>query len=412
MGRVGGRVGRVEPRRRLRSAVMGMMAGLSRTNCWSLAEYAGEQQPRGMQRLLAEAVWDEDGVLADVRDWTVAHLGEADGVLILDETGDVKKGTRTVGVQRQYSGTAGRVENCQVAVYLTYASRKGHALMDRALYLPRSWTGDQARMVQAGVPAGVGFATKPTLARELVVRAIEAGVPAGWVTADEVYGVDPRLRHALYERGIGYVLAVATSHRVVTGIGARRAVDLAHRLPEESWQRLSAGRGAKGLRWYEWALIETSDRVAGPGGCHALLIRRNRSSGELAFYRTFTPRPVPLSTLVRVAGTRWRIEESFQAGKEHAALDEHQVRTWRSWQRWTACAILAHAFLSVMAATEPAPPDGLAPLTRAEISRLFTQATRPDHPARHVLAWSTWRRRHQARAQASHYQRQALREAS
>jgi SRSO17 transposase len=432
LGCVAGRVVRVEPRLRMRRFVVGMMAGLPRTNCWTLAEHAGEAGPRGMQRLLSSASWDADALLGDVRAWVVEYLGDEQGILVIDETGDVKKGTATVGVQRQYTGTAGRIENAQVAVYLTYAASKGHALMDRSLYLPKSWTGDAERLAGAGVPKNVEFATKPALAGQMIAAALDAAVPASWVAGDEVYGADSKLRKALCERGIGYVLAVAKNHQITTGIGARRAIDLAVCLPETAWQRVSAGAGAKGERWYDWALIATTDTAADPdpakgpadgpatadqhggggvGGHHWLLLRRNRTTGELAFYRAYSQRLVPLGALVRVAGRRWTIEESFQAGKELAGLDEHQVRTWTSWQRWTALAILAHAFLSVMAATEPPPPDNaLIPLTRNEIRRLLAAATTVVHGIEHVLAWSTWRRQHQAQARTSHYKRQALTE--
>lgn len=404
---------RAEPRLRLRRFVLGMMAGLPRTNCWSLAEHAGEASPRGMQRLLSSASWDADAVLGDVRDWVVLHLGAPGAILVIDETGDVKKGTATVGVQRQYTGTAGRIENAQVAVYLTYASAKGHALMDRALYLPRSWTDDGDRLAAAGVPGHIEFATKPALAQAMITGALAAGVPASWVAGDEVYGADSKLRKHLRETGIGYVLAVAKNHQVVTGIGARRAIDLAVRLPECSWQRMSAGQGSKGERWYDWALVQAAAEADGPAaasaGHHWLLIRRNRTTGEYAFYRAWSPALVPMSALVNVAGRRWTIEESFAAGKELAALDEHQVRTWRSWQRWSALAILAHAFLSVMAAMEPLPPDGsgLIRLTRNEIRRLLAAMLAPAHTIEHVISWSDWRRQHQARARTSHYQRQA-----
>jgi SRSO17 transposase len=408
LGVAGGRVARVEPRLRMRRFVLGMLAGLPRTNCWSLAEHAGEAGPRGMQRLLSAASWDAQAVLGDVRGWVAGHLGDAQAVLVVDETGDVKKGAATVGVQRQYTGTAGRIENSQVAVYLTYASPKGHALLDRALYLPKSWTQDAERLTGAGVPAEVEFATKPALAQQMLTAALDAGVPAAWVAGDEVYGADPTLRKALCQRETGYVLAVAKSHQVTTGTGARRAVDLAVGLPKRSWHRLSAGRGAKGERWYDWALVDTVDPAAGDSGHHWLLLRRNRTTAELAYYRAYSPHPVPLTALVTVAGRRWTIEESFAASKELAALDQHQVRTWTSWQRWTALAILAHAFLSVMAATEPPPPgDDLIPLTRNEIRRLLAAATAPLHGIHHVLHWSTWRRQHQARARASHYRRRA-----
>jgi SRSO17 transposase len=367
-----------------------------------------------MQRLLSSASWDEDAVLNDVRDWVVAQLGEPGAILVIDETGDLKKGTATVGVQRQYTGTAGRIENSQVAVYLTYASDKGHALIGRALYLPKVWTEDPERLAAAGVPDDVTFATKPALAQRLITEAVTARVPASWAAGDEVYGGDSKLRKQLRRAGLGYVLAVAKNHQIKTGIGPRRAVDLAVRLPQRCWQRLSAGRGSKGERWYDWALIDTVDDAADPGtsgtGCHWLLIRRNRSTGEYAFYRAYSPAPVPLSALIKVAGRRWTIEESFAASKELAALDEHQVRTWTSWQRWTALAILAHAFLSVMAATEPTSANHeqtLIRLTRNEIRHLLTAAIAPVHSIEHVIHRSIWRRQHQARARTSHYARRA-----
>jgi SRSO17 transposase len=228
LGCVAARIYRVEPRLRLRRFVLGVLAGLPRTNCWSLAEHAGESCPRGMQRLLSTARWDADKLLGDVRAWVVAHLGEPGGILVIDETGDLKKGTATVGVQRQYTGTAGRIENSQVAVYLAYATSKGHALIDRALYLPKSWTDDTARMDAAGVPDDVEFATKPALAQTLISDALTAGVPASWVTADEVYGGDSKLRRHLRKAGLGYVLAVAVSAHVIPQAEALRAHVITH----------------------------------------------------------------------------------------------------------------------------------------------------------------------------------------
>ena len=409
LGRIASRFSRVEPRRRARAFLLGLLAGLPRTNCWSIAEYAGDERPDGMQHLLARARWDADAVRDDLRGYVVEHLGDAGAVLVVDETGDVKKGTTTVGTQRQYTGTAGRVENAQVAVYLTYASSKGYAFIDRALYLPTSWTSDPDRCAAAGVPAKTTFSTKPALAKQMIVRALDTGAPAAWVAGDEVYGADAQLRTNLITRRIGYVLAVAKDHRFTTGIGARRADDLAARLPKRAWQRLSAGPGAKGHRYYHWALIDTSDTAADPErtGCHWLLIRRHPRTGELAHYRAYHPTRVRLAALVAVAGTRWRIEESFQSGKELTALDQHQVRTWTSWHRWTVLAMLAHALLSVMTTTQPDPPEGLIRLTRNEIRRLLATALAPAHPANHTLGWSTWRRRHQHRARTAHYQRQA-----
>jgi SRSO17 transposase len=212
-------------------------------------------------------------------------------------------------VQRQYTGTAGRIENSQVAVYLTYAAATGYAFIDRDLYLPRSWTGDPQRCATAGIPDDAVFATKPALARTMIGRALDAGTPAGWAAGDEVYGADPALRKDLAARGLGYVLAVAKSHQFTTGIGPRRGSDLAVRLPQSCWQRLSAGTGAKGERWYDWALVEVSDAaVATDSGPNWLLIRRRISDREYAFYRAHAPRPVPVTELVRVAGTRWKIE--------------------------------------------------------------------------------------------------------
>jgi SRSO17 transposase len=427
MLRVGARFARVEPRRRMTAFVRGLLAGLPRVNCWSIAEHAGEGCPRGMQRLLSSAVWDEAGVRDDLRGYVLEHFADPGAVLVVDETGDLKKGVMTVGTQRQYTGTAGRTENAQVAVYLAYASPAGSAFIDRALYLPRSWTSDPARCQAAGVPGGTAFATKPALARQMITRALDAGTPAAWVTGDEVYGQDPQLRAEIARRGLGYVLAVAKTHAVPAGIGTRPAGELARRLPARAWQRLSAGPGAKGPRWYDWALIEVSDpaqevelageprpgRVTGGDGPHWLLIRRRISDGELAFYRAHAPRPVPLAQLVHVAGSRWKAEDGFAGGKELAALDEHQVRCWTSWHRWTILALLAHAFLSVLAATAPHGPGPgagqLIPLTRNEIRRLFTGLGQQPATPRKQLHWSRWRRRHQATAQACHYRRRKLR---
>jgi SRSO17 transposase len=388
--------------------VCGLLADLPRKNCWSIAEHAGDATPDGMQHLLNRASWDTDGVRDDLRDYVTEHLGDPDAVLVIDETGDLKKGAHTVGVQRQYTGTAGRIENAQVAVYLTYAGRHGHAMVDRELYLPRSWTSDPDRCAAAGIPDNVEFATKPALAAAMLARALDAGVPAGWVAADEVYGADPHLRADLEARQIGYVLAISCDRRVPTAAGPLRADALAAGLPRRAWQRLSAGPGAKGQRHYDWALITLTRPSTTATGSWWLLVRRHTRTGELAFYRCYAPTPVPLHELVRVAGRRWTVEESFQAGKGLAGLDEHQVRRWLPWRRWTLLAMLAHALLAVIAArehTQNPPPTGLIALTCNEIRRLFT--TFVIEPGR-VLAcphtWSLWRRRHQHRA--SHYRRQ------
>jgi SRSO17 transposase len=414
MQRIASRFARVEPRRRVRDLILGLLSDLPRKNCWTIAEHAGHATPDGLQHLLGRAKWDADLVRDDLRDYVLEHLADDQAVLVVDETGDLKKGTHTVGVQRQYTGTAGRIENAQVAVYLTYTSRHGHAGIDRALYLPKSWTGDENRRQEAAIPDELRFATKPQLAWQMIERALDAGAPAAWAAGDEVYGDNPKLRAALEARGLGYVLAVSCTHRVPTAAGPQRADHLTRKIPRRAWQKLSAGRGAKGHRWYDWAQVAIT--TGSPTGHQHLLIRRNRATGELAYYRCYSPCPVPLSTLVRVAGSRWTVEETFQSSKGLAGLDEHQVRRWDSWHRWVTLALLAHAFLAVTTSLErrehaPADdgtsPDGLIPLTCNEIQHLFTAlAAQPVLEIAHHLRWSTWRRRHQARACRSHYQRQ------
>lgn len=303
---------------------------------------------------------------------------------------------------------AGRIENAQVAVYLVYSAARGYAGIDRALYVPRSWTEDPQRCQGAGIPDGLAFATKPQLAARMIARAVDAGTPARWVAGDEVYGDNPHLRASLEDRRIGYVLAVSSTHPVVTNAGKFQAKALATRIPKRAWQRLSAGAGAKGERSYDWAEVD----IHGPTGSFGrwcLLARRNRRTGELAFYCCFSPCLVPLSALVRVAGRRWTVEEKFQASKGLTGLDEHQVRRWTSWHRWATLAMLARAFLAVTAAAErrdrPA-PDGLIPLTGNEIQHLFAALISPVHNLAHRLRWSQWRRRHQARSRDCHYQGQ------
>ena len=405
-----GRFARVETRRRTRGFVFGLLADLPRKNCWTIAEHAGDSDPHGMQHLLGRASWDTDGVRDDLRDYVTAQLGDGDAVLVVDETGDVKKGVCTVGVQRQYTGTAGRIENAQVAVYLTYAGARGHAMIDRELYLPKSWATDPDRLTEAGVPRDIEFLTKPALATGMLTRALNAGVPARWVAGDEVYGADPCLRAELEAYRVGYVLAIGCDRRVRTEAGLFRADQLPAVLPKHAWQRLSAGAGAKGQRYYDWALIELTAPDPTDTGCWWLLLRRHPRTRELAFYRCYSPEVVPLRELVRVAGRRWTVEESFQAGKGLAGLDEHQVRRWTSWRRWTLLAMLAHALLAVIAArehTERPEPTGFIALTCNEIRRLFTVfVIEPGRALACPQAWSAWRRRHQHHARTSHYQRQ------
>lgn len=406
MDRIRPRFARYEPARHAAGLMLGMLSNLERKNCWTIAEERGDVTPYGLQHMLSRASWDEDAVAADVRDYVTTAFADPDAVLVVDETGDLKKGMATVGVQRQYTGTAGRIENSQVAVYLTYAAVRGHALIDGRLYLPKSWTEDPGKLARTGVPDDIRFATKPALAQEMIIDALDAGVPASWVAGDEVYGADSGLRSVCRDHGVGYVLNVACNHHVVTA--ACRVDALIAETPPFAWQRLSAGAGSKGPRLYSWLRI---DIASGLPGHEWIMVRRNDSTGELAYYRCWSPRPVSLSVLVGVAGRRWTIEESFQTAKSQAGLDEHQVRTWTSWRRWVILSMLAMAFLAVTCANErrhtPA-PQGLIPFTLNEIRRLFDKLiltrTAMDHT---VWAWSLWRRKHQATARYYHYQRRS-----
>jgi SRSO17 transposase len=356
---VAGRFKRVETRRQARAYVGGLLAPLAAKNSWTLAEAAGEKTPDGMQRLLNRASWDADGTRDDVRGYAVRHLGDAGGVLVVDETGFVKKGTMSAGVQRQYSGTAGRVENCQLGVFLAYAAPKGRALIDRELYLPKSWTDDRDRCREAGVPDDVQFATKPELARLMLGRALDAGVPASWVTADEAYGKDGKFRDFLEQRRIGYVVAVAANQAVRGDAGASRADVLAVHAPDQAWKRRSCGNGSKGPRVYDWAAATLpADGTEPPGWSRYLLIRRSLTRNgkgelELAYYLCAAPAGTEDEELIRVAGSRWAVEECFQSAKNETGLDQYQVRRYDAWHRHVTLAILAHAYLAVTAATSP-----------------------------------------------------------
>jgi SRSO17 transposase len=344
---------RPEVRRRVAAFVRGLLGDVERKNGWQLAEQAGETTPDGMQRLLTTARWDPDALRDDVRAYVVEHLGDPGGVLVVDETGFLKKGGKSAGVQRQYSGTAGRIENCQVGVFLTYASGRGRALVDRELYLPKEWAADAARRAEAHVPTQVGFQTKPQLAQAMLARAVAAGVPAGWVTADEVYGGDARLRAFLEDHDLAYVLAVKTTQPLWAageqGPAEVPACELVAGLPARAWRRLSAGEGAKGPRVYDWARVELT-RPGWPGRGFWLLARRRLSDGELAFYACCGPARTTLAELVRVAGIRWAVEECFQAGKGQVGLDHYQVRRYDAWYRHTTLALVAQAFLAAVRA--------------------------------------------------------------
>ncbi|MBO3753240.1 IS701 family transposase, partial [Streptosporangiaceae bacterium NEAU-GS5] len=354
------------------------LAPISAKNGWTLAEAAGEASPLGIQRLLNSARWDADAVRDDLRGYVVEQLGEPDGVLIVDETGFIKKGGKSAGVQRQYSGTAGRIENCQLGVFVAYASRRGRTLLDRELYLPKSWTEDGDRCAEAGIPAGTGFATKLVLARRMLARAFDAGVPAAWVTADEAYGADFKFRVFLEQYRVGYVVAVPKSQAVTlpsSMFGPRSRVDdVAADVPPAAWKRLSAGPGAKGPRLYDWAMATLPIiRYPEEGYERWLLIRRSIANpDELAFYLAFGPAGTTVAELVAVAGTRWAIEECFQTAKTDVGLDHYQVRRYDAWYRHITLAMLAHAYLAVTAANSGRKPirTALSP-SRRERSAVY-----------------------------------------
>jgi SRSO17 transposase len=384
MARLGPRFGRVEPRRRAAAYLRGLLAPLERKNGWQLAEAAGDRTPDGVQEFLSRVRWDADAVRDDLQAYVVEHLGDPGGVLILDETGFVKKGGKSAGVQRQYSGTAGRIENCQIGVFLGYASRYGRALIDRALYLPEGWSGDQKRRGEAGIPDEIGFVTKPKLGLAMLERARAAGVPFAWVAADSVYGADHALRRWLQDKGLGYVLAVTRAQR----LGFGRVEDRVAVLTADDWHRLSAGDGAKGPRLYDWAYLPYGSDAA-PGWEKGLLIRRRLAeTDKLAFYLTHAAHGTALVDLVRIAGSRWTIEACFEAAKGEVGLDQYEVRSWTGWYRHVTLAMLAHAYLAVLRKAmvgggRLARPGGRAAAAHRPGDQTAAVAARLAVPARH-----------------------------
>lgn len=342
---------RSETRDRAVRYIKGLLSQCERKNGWHLAEWGGDATPDGVQYLLDRARWDEAAARDILQQWVVETLGARDGVLVLDETGFIKKGQHSAGVQRQYSGTAGRIENSQIGVFLLYASQAGHAFLDRALYLPKSWTQDRERCRRAGIPDDAGFASKPELARQMLEKALNQGIPAAWVTGDSVYGGNRSLRLWLEEQEQPFVLEVACNEPLWwQSFQYTRADEMAASLPDDAWQTLSAGSGSKGERWYDWSLmplmrLQLTAEAQRWG--HYLLIRRSLSApNELAYYVVYAPRDwVSLDTLVKVAGQRWKIEQGFQTAKGECGLDDYEVRRWHSWYRHITLSLLAHALL-------------------------------------------------------------------
>ena len=378
---------RSEPRLRSLAYLQGLLSGVERKNGWQLAEWMGEARPDGVQHLLERARWEADAARDVLREYVVEQLGQEEGVLIVDETGFIKKGRHSAGVQRQYSGTAGRIENSQIGVFLCYAGEGGSAFIDRELYLPRQWMDDRARCEAAGIPRSVEFATKPQLARQMLERALDAGVPCGWVTGDAVYGGDRRLRVWLESRQQAFVLAVACNEPLwYGGPNYASAEHIAQDQPAQAWHRLSAGAGAKGERLYDWALVplwrlqlNAEEKRFG----HYLLVRRSLTDpSELAYYVVFAPRAkATLHTLLQVAARRWEIEVGFEATKGECGLDQYEVRRWQGWYRHITLSLLAHAALVVLRKRQKKHTAGPDRLERAGI------AQDSDAPG---VAGSTW----------------------
>ena len=419
MAGLAGCFARVEPRRQARKYITGLISDLPRKNCWVLAEHAGDGTPDKMQRLLERAAWDAFAAMAAAREFAVGGLGDpADAVLVVDESGQEKAGGHTAGVQRQYLGCAGRVANGINVVYASYAAPAGHAVISSRLYVPASWAGDLQRRRAAGVPDDLEFKTKPQLAAEMIAEIAAEEFCPPWVTGDEVYGRDTKLRAAIEAHRTGYVLKIPCSFRVTLPTGQKMRADHAAALtPARAWQTASAGAGSKGERDYDWAWLAT----ASPR--HHLLIRRSLTvPSDLAYFHCHVPagQPCSFTTLVRVAGRRWPVEEDFRFGKSCFGLADSQARHYTPLCRHLALAMAALAVCAVTAALArprtaalarpPTSPDelppedpGLIPLTVTEIKRTFNLITPTQQTIHHHLRWSWWRRRHQARARWFHH---------
>jgi SRSO17 transposase len=420
--RLASRFARPEPRRRALAYLQGILRDISRKNGWQLAEHAREARPDGMQRLLSSAIWDTDGVRDDLRTYALEHLGNQSAIVVIDETSFPKQGKKSAGVGVQYCGTTGQVENCQVGVFLSYVTARGHTLIDRELYLPLDWTEDRERCQAAGIPESVRFQTKPELARGMLARLWDAQVPIAWVVADTVYGGNLDLRTWLEDRGYPYVLAVACNEPVgiMTPDGVRRRVEAAQvetfLLGAQDWQRLSMSEGSKGPRLFDWASVPMLHRWE-DDGCHWVLIRRSLTDpNEKAYYFVFAPKGTTLPEMVAPIGARWHIEENFENGKD-LGLDHYEVRSFTGWYRHITLVLVALAFLTGICATErfstspPAPSPlparpAVLPLTVPEVRHLLAQLIWPSSSsACRVLAWSWWRRCHQSHASYYHTKR-------
>jgi SRSO17 transposase len=380
----------------------GLLGPERRKTGWMRAEAAGDRGPWRQQAILGRGRWDADALRDVVREYALETLADPDAVLVIDETGFLKQGKSSCGVARQYTGSAGKITNCQIGVFAAYVSRHGHAFIDRALYLPKAWTDDRARLAAAHVPDGTGFATKPRLAAGMVERAIAAKMPFAWVAADSVYGVG-ELETTLRRANKGYVLGVNATHhfhswsRTLAVSGT--AEEIAQALDASAWQRLSAGEGTKGPRFYDWANLELADLDAGrfyPGSdglwTRGLLVRRSLADGKLAFFTTWCPAGTSADKLVQVEGCRWAIEDSFETAKNELGLDHNGTRSWHGWHRHVSLVMLAFAMMATIRhhANQPAPqktPPRL-PRTRQPSSAGRSRSSAASPPAWHSVASS------------------------
>ena len=416
--RIGRHFRRAEPRQHALAYLRGLLSPVERKNGWQIAEWIGDLTPDGIQRLLASAKWDADLVRDDLLAYVTEHLADQEAILIVDETGFPKQGSQSVGVQRQYCGTTGQVENCQVGVFTAYATARGSTFLDRELYLPKTWISDPQRCREAGVPETIGKASKSELARQMIKRVRASGIPFAWIATDALYGDDLDLRTWLEEQHLPYVLAVHSDEPVTIATEQGRRMiavkDAVQLLRASSWQRMSVGEGTKGPRVFDWACLAIVH-----GGVddqqHWLLIRRQvTDQTEMTFYLVYGPRGTTLQQMVQVAGARWSIEEILEAGKVEVGLDHYEVRLWTSWYRHITLAMLAQAYLTVMRAqscsassSDPREAaEDLLPLTIPEVRHVLWQIMWPHAPPLcFVLAWSSFRRRHQARAKRAHVKR-------
>ncbi len=336
----------------------GLLGGEPRKTGWMRAEAAGDSGPWRQQAILGRSRWDADALRDMVREYALETLADEDAVLVVDETGFLKQGKASCGVARQYTGSAGKITNCQIGVFASYVSRHGHAFIDRTLYLPKEWTDPPARLKATYVPADIGFATKPQIASRMITRAIAAKVPFRYVAADSVYGTGD-IEIALRKAGKGYVLGVASNH-VFRSWGRKTfisgtAVQIANALPKHAWQRLSAGEGTKGPRWHDWAYLRLADlddrdynNTLTGRWTRGLLIRRNTTDGEMAFFSTSCPKATPMAKLVAIEGHRWAIEDSFETAKNEFGLDHNETRSWHGWHRHVSLVMLAFAMMAAI----------------------------------------------------------------